>query len=344
MNFLKDDFLEQVSAEIDGDGILSIAGMPFSPSRILLDDDEAFDAAFTAWCDNKNEERLSKADEILELHDNADRFNALQKSFKQGSVTPFVGAGLSIPSGYPGWTSYLYQLRRETTVSEAKLDSFIAKGEYEEAAQALYDAMPPDAFDEHLENKFDAKDGQLSGCVRFLPHCFTSSVITTNFDGVLKRCYDDFRKPFDEELLGAEAIELPRLLGKNQNVLVKLHGKANTARSRILTMSEYDAHYVDATKLEDCIQAIARKTLLFLGCSLSSDRTVKCLQKIRDESGAEAAVRHYAFIPIGDDNDERLRRRDELVRANIFPIWYPEDEDHDECLMALLGKLAEGVK
>lgn len=344
MNFLKDDFLEQISADIDKDGNVLIERMPFSPSRILLDDEEAFDAAFTAWCDDKKQERLSKADEILELHDNADRFKTLKQSYARGSVTPFVGAGLSIPSGYPGWTSYLYQLRRETTVSEAKLDSFIGKGEYEEAAQALYDAMPPDAFDEHLENKFDTKDEPLSGCVRYLPHCFTSSVITTNFDGVLKRCYDDFRKPFDEELLGADAIELPRLLGRNKNVLVKLHGKANTARSRVLTKAEYDAHYGAATKLGDCIQAIAGKTLLFLGCSLSSDRTVKCLQKIREESGSAAAVRHYAFIPIGDDNDERLRRRDELVKANIFPIWYPEDENHDECLMALLSKLVEGAK
>ncbi len=344
MKFLKDDFLEQVSASIDVNGDIDIEGVKFSPNRILTDDDEAFDLAFAAWCDTKEEERLSKVDEILQLHDNADRFNTLKQSYARGSVTPFVGAGLSIPSGYPGWTSYLYQLRKETTVSEAELDAFISNGEYEEAAQALFEAMPPDAFDEHLENKFDTKDEQLSGCVRYLPHCFTSSVITTNFDGVLKRCYDAFQTPFDEELLGADAIELPKLLGRNKNVLVKLHGKANTARSRVLTKAEYDAHYGAATNLGDCIQAIAGKTLLFLGCSLSSDRTVKCLQKIHDESGAAAAVRHYTFIPIGDDNDERLRRRDELVKANIFPIWYPEGEDHDECLMALLSKLVEGAK
>ena len=339
MNFLEKDFLEQIYAEIDSNGDVIIEGIPFPPQQILQGDNEAFKSAFADWCETQKEERLERAEYILSLYDNKDRFQKLKAAYSSDSVTPFVGAGLSIPSGYPGWTTYLYELRRETTIPEAKLKAIINNGEYEEAAQLLFDAMPQGAFNEHLENRFDI-DRTLSGCVRFLPYCFSTSVITTNFDGVLKRSYDDAKRHFSEDVLGADATELPRLLGQGKNVLVKLHGKANTGRSRILTKSEYDTHYSPENPLEKSIAAIAGKTLLFLGCSLSTDRTVKCLKKILTDNGVESSVRHYAFLPIGDEA-ERIRRKNELAEANIFPIWYPADEDHDECLMALLEKLIE---
>ena len=340
MQFLEKDFLEQIYAEIDSNGDVIIEDIAFSPQRILQDDDEAFKSAFAAWCEIKKQERIQKAEQILSLYDNADRFEALRAAYRRGAVIPFVGAGLSMPSGYPGWTEYLYSLREETTVPEADLAALISRGEYEEAAQLLFDALPYDSFNEHLENKFDAEK-PLAGCVRFLPYCFPSSVVTTNFDSVLKRCYDDAEKPFNEVLLGVEATEFARLMGKGDNILLKFHGKANTARNRILTKQEYDRHYEGNNTLENCMDAICQKTLLFMGCSLTADRTIKCLRKFVSEKGAQSATRHYAFIAVNDDHDARIARRNELVEANIFPIWYPADEDHDECLMALLEKLVE---
>ncbi len=48
--------------------------------------------------------------------------------------------------------------------------------------------------------------------------------------------------------------------------------------------------------------------------------------------------RHYAFLKINDKTD-KFQRKKELSVANIFPIWY--EDDHDECIEALLEKLAE---
>jgi hypothetical protein len=342
MHFLRSEFIDQLRAEIDDTtGNVVIEAAQFTPQQILEFNNETFELAFREWCETRKEQRIEKAEQILSLYDNRDRFDKLRQAYTRGSVLPFVGAGLSIPAGYPGWTGYLYQLRQETTVAEADLKGLIEGGEYEEAAQLLFDAMPHDSFNEHLENKFD-NDRELDGCVRFLPYCFPqSSVVTTNFDDVVKQCYQAAEKPFSEELLGADAVELPRYLGQGKNVLVKLHGKASAARNRILTKREYDLHYVGGKTLGNSVEALANKTLLFLGCSLGSDRTVKCLKSLLADKGAASAVRHYAFLAVGDDNAERLKRKAELAEANIFPIWYPADEDHDECLMALLTKLAE---
>lgn len=339
MEFLREEFRDQLRAEIDETtGNVVIEAASFTPQQILEFNNETFELAFKEWSITRKEHYLEKAKQILSLYDNADRFEALRAAYRRGSVIPFVGAGLSMPSGYPGWTEYLYRLREETTLPEADLAALISRGEYEEAAQLLFDALPHDSFNEHLENKFDA-ERPLAGCVRFLPYCFPSSVVTTNFDSVLKRCYDDAEKPFSEELLGADAIELPRLIGQGKNVLVKLHGKANTARSRVLTKTEYDQCYVGGKTLEQGLNAVCQKTLLFMGCSLSTDRTMACLKGFLSQNGAESTVRHYAFIAVNDDNNARIARKNELAKANIFPIWYPADEDHDECLMALLEKL-----
>jgi len=342
MDFLKGKFNEELLAEIEDNGNVNVAGYLFTPDQILIEIEPiGYDEAFSYWKDQREERLLTKADEILGLYDNQGRFNRLRDSYKRGAVIPFIGAGMSIPSGYPGWTKFLRQLCNETRVSDEDLDNLLFQGQYEEAAQALADDMPAGSFDEAIENVF-GHDEDLAGTIQRLPHIFDTSVITTNFDDVIKRCYEDSESSFTEILLGPDAIELPRYLGQGNKVLVKLHGKANSGRSRVLTYSEYQRHYGEGNSLLDVIEAISTKTLLFLGCSLVFDRTIQTLTQLVEDKGHDVATRHYALLSIGEDED-RLARRDDLAKANIFPIWYPADEDHDECIEALFHKLIDGV-
>jgi len=343
MDFLKGKFDEELLAEIEDNGNVNIAGYSFTPDSILKDmESDGYEDAFSYWEDQRKEMLLIKADEILRLYDNQGRFNRLRDSYKRGAVIPFIGAGMSISSGHPGWTEFLRQLCNETRVCEEDLNYLLSQGQYEEAAQALADDMLAGSFDEAIENAFGHEE-DLVGPIQLLPDIFDTSVITTNFDDVIKRCYEALESSFTETLFGADAKELPRYLGRGAKVLVKLHGKANSNRNRVLTYSEYEKHYGNPPCLQNTIEAISTKTLLFLGCSLVVDRTIQTLTQLVEEKGHDVATRHYAFLSIGEDED-RLARRDDLVKANIFPIWYPTDEDHDECIEALFSKLIEGVQ
>jgi len=343
MDFLKGKFDEELSARIEDNGVVSIAGYPFAPDLILKIDSTIYDEAFIEWLNQREEDSLARANKILGLYNNQSRFNRLKDAYKRGAVIPFIGAGMSIPSGYPGWTEFLWQLRNETRVSKDDLDKFLSQGQYEEAAQSLADDMPAGSFDEAIENAFGHEES-LVGSIQLLPYIFNSGVITTNFDDLIKRCYEVTESSFTETLLGADAIELPRYLGRNDKILVKLHGKANSNRNRVLTYSEYEEHYGNPPNLQNTIEAISTKTLLFIGCSLVVDRTIQTLTQLVEEKGHDVATRHYAFLSIGEDEEERLERRDNLVKANIFPIWYPAYEDHDECIEALFQKLKEGAQ
>jgi len=337
MDYLRELFHESLNEE----GTVEVAGYPFYRDVILRElESEGYREAFNEWLELRRENNLAKAEEILAKFDNRQRFKKIQELYKRGAIIPFVGAGMSMPSGYPSWTAFLYDVLNDTNVQKNAFDTLIKNGEYEEAAQLLFDNLPHGTFLERVENTFDEVP-RPSGPVQRLPALFQNAVITTNFDGVLKKCYDDAGFSFVEELKGAEAKELPKQLGQNRRALVKLHGTANTSRDRILTKVEYDHHYANGATLKQVIETISNRTLLFLGCSLTTDRTIKCLVEIMREKGADNSPRHYAFLKINEGED-RLARRDELAAANIYPIWYTDD--HDECIEALLEKLAEGAE
>ncbi|EGQ9279504.1 SIR2 family protein [Vibrio vulnificus] len=335
-----DYLIPQFHDYLNEEGEIDVAGYVFSRDNILKElEKEGYQEALNEWLQQRQIDNIARADEILALFDNLGRFRKLKEIYSRGAIIPFVGAGMSMPSDYPGWTKFLYQVLDETTVSKAVFDEAITQGQYEEAAQMLSDALPAGCFLEHVENAFGA-DQEIFGVVQRLPQIFKQAVVTTNFDNVLNRCYENANFNFDEELLGPNAEELPRALGANRRVLVKLHGKANSSRSRILIKDEYDKHYQDEQALESVIEAISNRTLLFLGCSLTVDRTVQCLASIVARKGHEHVPRHYAFLKLNEGED-RLARRDQLAAANIYPIWYTDD--HDESIEALLEKLTEGV-
>lgn len=343
MEYLKSIFdseLRWVEGKGENEGKLGFGDSYFYPSEILKSlDTEGYENAFIEWCNQRRNERLQKADEILALYDNKDRFVRLKEIYKKDSVMPFVGAGLSIPSGYPGWTSFLEDLLPETEVDKDDFDKLIHFGKFEEAAELLSKDLSLAGFSERVENSF-GNSRDLDGCVRKLPYVFKSSVVTTNFDNVIERVYKESDLgSFDEKLLGGDALELPKLLGRGERALVKLHGKASTSRSRVLTKSEYDKHY-EQGGLETVIEVLSTRTLLFLGCGLTVDRTLSCLKNIVKRKGPDEFTRHYAFLK-EENSETRVKRSKELAECNIHVIWYTDD--HDECLDALLEKLVEGV-
>lgn len=205
MDFLKSLFNE----ELDSEGEITIAGATFQRSRILSElEPESYKDAFDGWKDERVQRLLEKAGAILGQYDNGDRFERLKHAYKSGSVVPFVGAGLSIPSRYPGWTAFLYRLREESHVVEAELTTLISNGEYEEAAQLLHDDAPK-LFNEALVNYF-ARDRDILGPIQYLPYLFNGTVFTTNFDNVLKRLYDQAECSFDIEMFGDDSEEFPK--------------------------------------------------------------------------------------------------------------------------------------
>jgi SIR2-like domain len=200
--------------------------------------------------------------------------------------------------------------------------------------------MGSDVFAEAIQNAFGSRRKLLKGPVQLLPQIFRRGCLTTNFDYVLNRVYDVSDHRFKGEFAGDRLVEAPRRLADEPHCLIRLHGEAESAQGRVLTSSEYEACYGEEGKYREILKMIVgNSSLLFLGCSLSVDRTIKALGEIK-RGAIVQTPRHFAFLPLTEGID-REYRRNELGQADIHPIWYPP-EDHDEAIEDLLISLLEG--
>ena len=244
---------------------------------------------------------------------------------------------MSNPSGYPTWTGFLYDAQENSDVLKEKIDDFLSKGKYEEAAEELYNDMNAPAFNEFLHNSF-GNDKPINVAIQYLPYLFDTEVITTNYDAVLKRTYEMAGKPFEEQINGGDANDFSASLGSGKRTLLKLHGDYSKERNRILTLSEYNRHYVDTGIIKTLIEGtFFNKTILFLGASLNKDRLITAMAEYVEEKGHDNCVKHYCFLE-DPGKTERTKTRNRLSKCNIFPIWYPANE-HNSSIEALLIKL-----
>lgn len=303
---------------------------------------DVFDELFSEWLRERTESKCAEADEILKKFNQQDRFSRLAEAHKNGSVMPFVGAGLSMPSKYPGWTEFLRSQRRETIIDENLFEGVLHHGLFEEAAQMISDEQGI-AFSEAVDSAFGG-DRDLCGAVELLPYVFPRSITTTNFDSVLARSYANANKTFSEKLTGSESEEIRRKIAQDERFLLMLHGKAASGRGRILTKSEYDANYVGGVTLKKTIIALCNSTnLLFLGCSLTVDRTLSAIREYVREEGHDHLPKNYAFLAEPETEAIRIQRQRELSECHIYPIWFPQGT-HDESIEALLIKLHEATR
>src|SRR3569623_2485057 len=132
------------------------------------------------------------------------------------------------------------------------------------------------------------------------------------------------------------------VFGSGRPVLIKMHGKSNSGRGRILTKTEYEAAYVQNGMLQSVVQTLCTRTLLFMGCSLSVDRLLTAINAHEAAKGHDRVPRHYAFLAAPAAEEVRRTWRAALANCNIYPIWYPGG-DHDDSIEALLYFLADGV-
>lgn len=86
------------------------------------------------------------------------------------------------------------------------------------------------------------------------------------------------------------------------------------------------------------MQAFTSRTLLFLGCSLEADRTVRLLHRVANH---RAPPVHYAIVELPRTNEEIFARAKFLSDHNIRPLWFPQGQY--DAIDTLLAGLIESI-
>ncbi len=329
---------------LDEEGTVEIAGATFRRSHILCSlDPTAYEQALDEWREQQLQPLRDAIAELRKIRQNGRRLDELAKAVQLGSVVPFVGAGLTVPCGMPAWTSFLVDSAVHAGLDRDLVTAQLADGGYEEVAEEVIAKLGEPGFNEMVKGRF-AEPSRILGSIARLPKFATGCVITTNFDGVLESVYKEAGTPFAELIVGSTQTGFGKALANKERYLLKLHGNAKDPRSRVLTMTEYWTAYgegaIDFTRElpKSLKKAFAASRLLFLGCSLATDRTMALFKEVVAQEGSHDLPEHFALLeqPAGDEVAVRERF---LNDRHIFPIWFPAgDFTYLEAVTALLAR------
>ena len=284
--------------------------------------------------------------DVFQIRENRDVLRMLLRQIQSPmGIIPFIGAGMSVSFGFPTWKDFLLTQAGLADLKE-EVGTLLTDWKYEEAAETLRTVRGDLRFNDTLAGCFDRDltiaDTAHAALAR-VPFLSTGPVITTNFDTVLEHIFQRAGRPFDRVILGRRVDDAPSQLALNRRLLVKLHGECAFPQDRVLTLSEYAAAYGAAEEglinlslpLPNLLKiVIESRPLLFLGCSLANDRTMRVVNAVARGFGT---IAHYAIIPLPRLPAELLVRDRFLADHGIRPIWYPAGQ-HD-AVAALLDHL-----
>ncbi|MBN2024092.1 MAG: SIR2 family protein, partial [Pirellulales bacterium] len=266
---------------------------------------------------------------LVSLGDNERNLRLLVEQIKAPTgIIPFVGAGMSVPFGFPAWRPFLISQAPDSTTRQ-QIVELLDQGLYEETAEALLDALRANSLQDAIDHTFGAHrlpDPLPPAPIRQLPRLCSGPVLTTNFDPVLDEVFKSAGRPFDDRILGMKVDLLREVFLKDRHVLVKLHGDAADRTDRVLTWSEYEHAYGEREPLTAFLRFAMTRPLLFLGCSLEKDRTVRVLEELAGElhnRHADGLQMHFAILEKPADEATFADRKRRLSKLGIRPIWYP---------------------
>ena len=250
-------------------------------------------------------------------------------------LIPFVGAGLSVPYGYPGWEAFIKDVAKlvKDPAVKRKIDAALAadKPKPITAAELIVNARTHD-FNDAVKNRFGPERytdtlerfARPIDAVRWLPILGLSPLVTTNFDPVLERIYERAGVPLAPfKTTDLDAFKTFRAEARG-NCLVKLHGSFDAPFWRVMAGHEYDIGYGDDGHVVKMLGELATKgRFLFLGCSLqvNGDRPMEALANLWKALGK--AGNHFALVQTDLD---MARRYEELAERGIQAIFYPAGE------------------
>lgn len=105
--------------ELNEEGVIDIRGIEFARDQVLSTlDKDAYNDIFNEWLNDYKLRKLEQGRNILKLHSNQSRFNTLKSIFERNQIIPFIGAGLSLPTGLPLWRDFLVQVQKESSVNQ----------------------------------------------------------------------------------------------------------------------------------------------------------------------------------------------------------------------------------
>lgn len=199
--------------------------------------------------------------------------DALAARAREGELTVFAGAGLSMPAGLPSWKELLRAIALEVLPVEqrAAFDDLAVL----DAAALLQQRLPPDvsvnAATAWLLLARAKRYGLGHALLANLP---VSEVVTTNYDPLFEMASDDCGQP---------CARIPgRPVGRGERFILKMHGCVTHPASIVLTREDYLRFQENRSALAGIVQALLlTRHMLFVGFGFTDDNFHRIAHAVR---------------------------------------------------------------
>ncbi|MFM2045586.1 MAG: hypothetical protein RLY86_4162 [Pseudomonadota bacterium] len=252
-----------------------------------------------------------------------------------------IGAGASIPSGYPSWTQMLEELNsrllerrnapgsknRQVSAAPPKL---MAMAETDTLWQAeILEKALGDDFYSYVEQRFGPKM-TVREPFHLLARLPFAHYLTTNYDPCIDRALREARRTH-EILNWAELGDRNRFIRefagrRDHTFVVHLHGRHDTPRAVIMTESSYVRRYVEEedTRLK-LLTVFMTHPVVFIGFSLADPDLAQLMREVTFRLRAPddlQAARHFAVMGARTDDEEAVIRSRMMGKYGILPVFY----------------------
>ena len=320
---------------------LSSVGLSTPSKAFFAGDREAYEQALRAYRIDRRQEVLSRAQLIEALGEedgnhwferNEQRFNQLLERLADQMVVPFIGAGISVGGGFPTWANHLRQQGRTAGIQKEQIETWLADGDYEEFIERIEQRNGGDAFAQEIRDVF-GKLGSIQDITLVISELFKD----THYDRLLEQVYDTGADSPVQVINGVTAMEVPLA---DKVTIIKMHGDFKDPARCILSKAQYDQAYgEEQLDMDRPIPKMLRyhysnNSLLFIGCSLKSDRTLHVFQATKAKAGDKLFPQHFAIEQAPEQLDALIERNRELAALGITAIWYPKGQhNHVEAIL-----------
>lgn len=246
----------------------------------------------------------------------------------------FVGAGVSVPAGYPLWGTAT-QAALECAKTKG-LDSAAAgyaqgkygKQQYYEVFQVLQDELPEPTFYEIAEKVFQGGQ-QPAETHRLLVDVDCRGIITTNFDS----CLDVARAQRGK---GLPLDDIPQAMASDKFYVLKPHGSLTKPRTMVLSRNDWKRVGDNRDFRELLAQCTSSYQIVFMGYSMRDPDFNRTWDEIlRERLFRSAAIYCCAKGALRPEQGEEFRQR------NVKVIEFPDGGSFDfipKALRALVDR------
>ena len=268
---------------------------------------------------------------------------ALSNWIKAGNCVAFVGAGFTMPLGFPSWKQLMTNLVEYSKAQIHSLDErravenaerYVAAGNLPAAAGEIRELLTRTDFSVFINRQFSTREREAAASdeakermrlrLRSLVSVPWAGIVTTNFDDYIRADRFDWRAHGNDPDLG-------HILSRREPFLIKLHS-GKWASDVVLTNEDYYETYLPngrSSGVREFLKALMLShQIVFIGSSLE-DRLLDVRRELY-QSFKGHLPNAWALVP--ETNDLLARKslllRDHQVQLITYPIELPSQPDH----------------